>query len=274
MLLFRDSDGFEDIHPRIINSLNLCFNPAAMIPDIVTDITGLSNELLEHQPRFSSSTGQLLKAFLQSLPQPLCLVAHNGNKYDYPLLQAELLKRDSEIGSEIYVIDSLNAMRYIYDEKKDEPKPQENISVLLSSGILDDEPNENLNMNDVKKPCLRTEDELNMFKTPEHSPVPRDFFMSPPPTGHSSNRKKSSELMSSDRKKNGAKIKKKLEFDRPNSFSLPKLHEHIFGRKPKISHGAGVDVDALIRVCASKGEGFVSYAQNNFEKFQKVKKMW
>ena len=87
---FRESKHFEDILPRVGNTLKLCFNPGALIPDHVTDITGLSNDLLENQNRFNSQTVNLLKLFLENLPQPICLIAHNGARYDYPLLQGSI----------------------------------------------------------------------------------------------------------------------------------------------------------------------------------------
>ena len=37
-------------------------------------------------------TGEILKSFLAHLSPPLCLVAHNGDKYDFPFLKAELEK--------------------------------------------------------------------------------------------------------------------------------------------------------------------------------------
>ena len=130
---------------------------------------------------------------------------------------------------------------------------------------------------EVKKPRLRDGDELNVFKTPEKSTMDfvENFNLNPPPTGHSLNRRQTSELLSSDRRKNGAKVKKKLNFvEKPKSFSLPKLHEHIFGVKPKKSHGAEVDVNALIRVCAFQADIFVNYSQKNCDMLKNVKKMW
>ena len=237
-----------------------------MIPDKVTDITGLSNELLEHQARFSYNSGLLLKLFLENLPQPLCLIAHNGNRYDFPLLKAELLNRDFDL--DIYTADSLTILKEIFN------RPKKSISneieeLMLYESFEDDFEHD---LNQVKKPCLRDGDELNLYKTPEKSP--KFDPLTPPPTDHSLTRKKMSELMSPDRRKNGAKVKKQLEFDKPTSFSLPLLHQHIFGRKPKNSHGAGVDVDALIRVCATNGENFMNYLNDNYGQFQNVKKMW
>ena len=101
-----------------------------------------------------------------------------------------------------------------------------------------------------------------------------NLVQNPPPTCHSFNRRRTSELLSSERRQSGAKVKKKLNFDKPTSFSLPKLHDHIFGVKPKNSHGAEADVHALIRVCASQAELFVEFAQKNYDFFKNVKKMW
>merc|ERR1719400_1726738 len=40
LLMYKDSKNFEDILPRVANTLKLCFNPGAMVPEKVTDITG------------------------------------------------------------------------------------------------------------------------------------------------------------------------------------------------------------------------------------------
>ena len=103
---------------RINHSLNICVNPAALIPESVSDLTGLTNELLENQPRFSSKTVQLISAFLENLPQPYCLVAHNGFKYDFPLLNAEFHKVG--IGNlDCYILDSLQALKIILEYPED-----------------------------------------------------------------------------------------------------------------------------------------------------------
>ena len=131
---------------------------------------------------------------------------------------------------------------------------------------------EDIASTEVKKPRLRDEDELNLFKTPKKLLSPMDsaknnLVQNPPPTCHSFNRRRTSELLSSERRQSGAKVKKKLNFDKPTSFSLPLLHDHIFGVKPRNSHGAEADVHALIRVCASQSELFVEFAQKNYDLF-------
>ena len=59
---------------------------------------------------------------------------------------------------------------------------------------------EDIASTEVKKPRLRDEDELNLFKTPEKLLSPMDsaknnFVQNPPPTCHSFNRRRTSELL-------------------------------------------------------------------------------
>ena len=82
----------ESVLPRIMNKLTVCVYPMAIIRPEVSEITGLDNYNLSGQATFDRGTGELLNSFLAHLTTPLCLVAHNGNKYDFPLLKAELEK--------------------------------------------------------------------------------------------------------------------------------------------------------------------------------------
>lgn len=99
--------------PRVLHKLTLCFNPHKRIdPDSskitgkkysskqyeITEIfmllhfafSGLDNYNLEHEKFFSNETGDLVKAFFNQLQAPICLVAHNGFKFDFPILRKQL----------------------------------------------------------------------------------------------------------------------------------------------------------------------------------------
>ena len=80
------------LSPRIVNKPTLCVYPKATILPLVSDITGLDYYNLTGQSKFSKSTGDLINNFLSLRPAPVCLVAHNGNAYDFPLLKALLEK--------------------------------------------------------------------------------------------------------------------------------------------------------------------------------------
>ena len=156
----RNELDVDSIPARIINRLNLCFNPCTFIPDQVSDLTGLTNELLQDQAKFSANTGVIIKAFLQHLPQPLCLVAHNGTNFDFPLLQAELNKANFDMSSDtISVIDSLTAMRHIFDS--DHQKSHDNmVKELMLYENFDHELMETEHvMTEVVKPQLQDEEE-------------------------------------------------------------------------------------------------------------------
>ena len=83
----------------------------ATIPPLVSDITGLDNYNLTGQSKFNKSTGDLINSFLSLLPAPVCLVAHNGNAYDFPLLKAELEKAGTQLKSDMLCIDQETQVR-------------------------------------------------------------------------------------------------------------------------------------------------------------------
>jgi len=76
--------------PRVIHKLSVCVNPKRKISSYACDITGLNNILLANDNVFDANTSQLIACFLAQLQQPVCLVAHNGMAFDYPILKAHL----------------------------------------------------------------------------------------------------------------------------------------------------------------------------------------
>ena len=109
----------ESMLPRVMNKLILCVYPMAIIMPEVSDITGLDNYNLTNQSRFDKTTGILLNNFLDRLPKPICLVAHNGNNYDFPLLKAEMEKAHIKLGSDILCADSYVGMKAIFQKRKE-----------------------------------------------------------------------------------------------------------------------------------------------------------
>ena len=138
----------ETFLPRVLNKLTLCVYPMAIIMPEVSKITGLDNYNLTDQARFDKSTGDLLKIFLSRLPLPVCLVAHNGNMYDFPLLQAELEKTGVELGLNLLCVDSYAGIKEIYKrnrgcllagEANQTDKEIQAVKILLDAGEFDKE---------------------------------------------------------------------------------------------------------------------------------------
>ena len=105
--------------PRIINKLTLCVYPMATIVPLVSDITGLDNYNLTGQSKFDMKTVNLINSFLLLLPPPVCLVAHNGNDYDFPLLKAEVDKTGKSLSSDILCADSYKGIKEIFKKRKE-----------------------------------------------------------------------------------------------------------------------------------------------------------
>ena len=82
----------DGCRPRVLNKMTLCFNPQSMVPPEVSDMTGLDNYNLETHAAFDTGASGVIQSFLSRLPKPVCLVAHNGNSYDFQLLNSELGK--------------------------------------------------------------------------------------------------------------------------------------------------------------------------------------
>ena len=144
--------------PRVLNKLTLCVYPMAPILPVVTNITGLDNcqgvaggagytnitgldnYNLTDQAKLDSNTLDLLNSFLARLPPPVCLVAHNGDQYDFPLLKAELARVGGGLGAHILCVDSYVGIRDIFNRKHEAEKGEVTNSITnSSSGQLDSE---------------------------------------------------------------------------------------------------------------------------------------
>lgn len=100
--------------PRVVDKLSLCVAPGKACSPTASKITGLSTAVLQAHGRqpFDDSLASLLLAFLRRQPAPWCLVAHNGDGYDFPLLQAELAMLGcASILDRAFCVDSMAALK-------------------------------------------------------------------------------------------------------------------------------------------------------------------
>ena len=262
------------LSPRIVNKLTLCIYPMATIVPLVSDITGLDNYNLTGQSKFSKSTGDLINSFLSHLPAPVCLVAHNGNDYDFPLFKAEMDKIGTQLSSEILCIDSYVGIKEIFKKEKNFVRAENETmklsednkvvqmeldaaSDLISTGLFETEMEE--------RSCA----EVNLTKAKnEETPksVRYKSYMCLPP-------KKRKQYFSSAIDES----RKTLKFENPSapkSFSLENLHRHLLGYPPEQSHGAEADCLSLMRTTAAIGDKWIDWVKENCSKFEACKKMW
>lgn len=99
--------------PRVLHKYTRLYYPWKVIGSVVEGKSGLNNESLEHLPSFTEDSAQAISLFLD-LPKPVALVAHNGNRYDFPLLMAELSRVNCQDKFlDLHCIDTLVATKDI-----------------------------------------------------------------------------------------------------------------------------------------------------------------
>ncbi|KAM4696686.1 three prime repair exonuclease 2 [Rhinophrynus dorsalis] len=109
-----DTDASGELQlPRVLDKLCLCVDPVKPVTQVASKITGLNNENLStcEKQSFDSQLVYLVKEFLNRQAQPVCLVAHNGFFYDFPLLKTELQQQDEDFPHSTLCLDSLQALR-------------------------------------------------------------------------------------------------------------------------------------------------------------------
>ncbi|XP_048343657.1 three prime repair exonuclease 2 [Sphaerodactylus townsendi] len=99
--------------PRILDKLTLCIDPEKPFAPKAEEITGLSNQTLEEncKPHFNSAVVEAMRAFLDRQAGPICLVAHNGLGFDFPLLRTELWRVDADLPPDTSCLDTLPALK-------------------------------------------------------------------------------------------------------------------------------------------------------------------
>jgi len=286
----------EHLVPRVMNKLTLCVYPMATILPTASHITGLDNYNLSGQATFDKNTGDLLNSFLARLPPPVCLVAHNGDMYDYPLLKAELNKAVCELGPSILCADSYVGIKEIFRKRAERDRSKEverkivekEIEVmieLLNAGEFETDMDIVRKPKSLENPCtpvkvlrkrssqdlVNSPEILHQLKVPrkenESTPVRRDNFERENVGIRKLKQPSCSEIF---------KPRKKL-FDNPTtppSFSLINLHKYLLGFPPSQSHGAEADCLALLRTTAVLGKEWLDWVEENCYVFNDCKEMW
>lgn len=99
---------------RVLNKLTLCIRPEVYLEPMAAQKSGMSEALLGNQRLFRDAVPSL-RAFLASLPAPVCLLAHNGDYFDFPILRDELRHAgEGDLGLPgLLCCDTIKALRQI-----------------------------------------------------------------------------------------------------------------------------------------------------------------
>ena len=191
--------------------------------------------MLNGHSKFDKSTENVINSFLSHLPSPVCLVAHNGDAYDFPLLKAEMEKVNTPLVHLILGVDSYIGIKNIYKKKAEERQSEtsQNINSINS---------------DKKATIIQRNLLVALCKNKiDHQPYAGKF--------------------------RSAKKMKLSPLCIPSSFSLVNLHNRLFGFPPLKSHGAEADCSKLLMTTAALGQDWLDWEENCYF-IEECKAMW
>ena len=137
--------------PRITDRLSLCIDPGVEIGPIASELSGIDNlSLVEsNKQTFDENVAQSMNHFLLRQERPICLVAHNGNSFDFKILKHTLEHKSLELIPDIFCADSLPAFRFIDKLEDNKNEEQKRMYILKPFQILEKCPQVHLHENYV-----------------------------------------------------------------------------------------------------------------------------
>lgn len=220
-----------------LSKIVINYNPRRTISRTASEMTGLTNDLLKNSPVFNQRTNTLL-TFLDELPRPICLIAHNGNRFDFKLLIKEFSDANIDLPNDILCIDSLNAFRKLLT-KNDLKCSEDTADNGNSSDNKDDWPDLNVTPEDwdsIDKLCFSFE-HIN-------SSTPK--------------------IQKTDQKK--------LVIEKSDTnYKLDSLYRRLLKKNPPCSHRAENDCYALIECALALSKHFVTFVDDHAVKLNEIK---
>lgn len=101
-------DFFGEVPLEERKSFNHFYNPPSEFHPEAARLTGMTNEKLKNYPAIDDKARKELKEFFDSLKPPTCLIAHNGSKFDFPLLVRDF---NESVPTSTKVCDSIDLFR-------------------------------------------------------------------------------------------------------------------------------------------------------------------
>lgn len=295
--------------PRVQPKLTMCFNPMKRIDLKSSEITGLTNELLEHEKKFDKNAMNVLESFLFHLQQPVCLIAHNGKKFDFPLLKKQFDRLNGSFPFSIKCCDSLEVFKTINEQMELKEKLlresyslQEWCELTKQDGVLiktliepdsssDSQTDKNgideafkelidKELEDIEKEEIKIEQTTNnsifedfksFQKINETSPTASTKQLNLKPTAQQSSQAPLKRTILSRRELFPTASMTTPEKYARKSFSLREIHNRFFNRYPENSHDAESDVIALMKCAAECKEDFIKLVNETCFNFVDIK---
>lgn len=224
---------------------------------------------MENSKPFDANIVDLIRIFLDRLPKPVCIVAHNGNRFDFPIFRKALIKSNGLFPEDLYCADSLDAFREIF------PKDGRIISTF---GTEEEDAICLEALEKVEESLSTPPPKPNMQaineKTPESKIIPRNFInckiVGIIPDLNNSEVKRQLDLGNSTAIVNGAKIQKTSY---PVSYRLQDVYTFLHGKPFPDAHRAENDTLALLSCIVKCNKDFFEYVDKNAKLFNEIKPM-
>lgn len=226
--------------PRIQNKLTLCLNPRKLVHPECTKVTGLCNDLLEHETDFNINVFNLIDTFINVLAKPVCLVAQNGLYFDFPILKRHVENLKTSLSDDLLCADCYHAFYDILEERKNNETPV----------IREDEKTEITDTN-----LYLLENTLDMKLVNEVTPKKKKKYIN----------------------RGISKVRRRFPWgsgSKPtDSYKLKDIYERLMNRPALEAHRAENDCILALECSVALGVDFVEWIDNNYVPFSEVKPM-
>ncbi|XP_067620416.1 uncharacterized protein [Eurosta solidaginis] len=267
--------------PRILHKLALLFNPRRLIHP---SAEGLSNFSLEKESHFDENAGITVLNFIKHMQQPVCLVAHNGDSFDFPVIKQTLQKLNMEMPEGILCLDSLRAFWGIDEQllldvssagastsndcppdHETDTLPMLDLDVPDKAHILDSKEalevqldiDEKVNWQEVNEKTPKRPTVAGYKRSALNKPLPKNNFLS------------GNDVFKSKRALFTGKLTRK--YPPKGVYKLGNLYERHFKKQPKEVHYAEADVETLMNLMKVYGINFLAFAENHAIPFNDIK---
>lgn len=260
--------------PRVQHKLTLLFNPGRLISSEGSEITGLNNFLLEHEPTFNRESFNLINNFLNILQKPVCLIAQNGLHYDYPILKNHLEKLKVSLSDDLLCADCYHGFYDILEARKiaETPLPATSSTSEISNEIVQREESEQGEVTADKD----TTENLNTLSSVEESEFYTLTNTLAMKTLNETTPKQKIKPSNDDRNR-VMKARRRMPFSidkKPKEkYKLKDIYERVLKRPAIEAHRAENDCLLALEVSVALGKEFVQWVDDNYVLLSEVKSM-
>lgn len=281
----------KDNLPRVLHKLVMPIHPNLNISLQINKITGLSDTNLQGVSYFNDETYNVIMNFINLQPQPVCFVAYNGNKFDYPIFLSELKNINKSFSEDILSIDMLDLIKdYFSPNNLNRERFLQNTASVSNtegdSSLLNDGCDEILceAMDSIMSSI--TDNHNKIKQENEESKSFSNSGINTPTTSYCKKMQEINEktpenqiikLQDADKNLHNKKrytARRKLDFthDKPNNYKLSTVFEYMCRTCAENTHTAEGDCICMIRCAIKIGEYFVEWAENRKTPFIKYER--